>query len=126
MIFVFRKTNRHKKAMERVCKCIERDIENLINDILNVIDEENVTSGGIIASIIDEVVNDYTSDNSLEKNNTIILCYYSSIDSAVRELGCDDEDEFDSKEEFYARVASYVIDFKMSENPKMSQYYLSP
>lgn len=112
--------------MERVCKCVERDIENLIDDIVEVIEEENVTSGGVIAHIIDEVVNDYTSDNSLEKNNTIILCYYDSIDSAVEELGCDDEDEFDTKEEFYARVASLVIDFKMSENPRMTPYYLAP
>lgn len=109
--------------MEKICRCVERDIENLINDILNTIEEEDVTSGGIISNIIYEVINGYTKENSLEKNRTIILCYYSSIDDAIMELGCDDEDEFDTQEEFYMNVANYVIDFKMSESPKMCGYY---
>lgn len=110
--------------MEKICKCIERDIDSLINDILNTIDEENVTSGGIISNIIYEVINGYTKENSLEKNKTIILCYYSSIDDAIREL--DYDEEINENELFYIKLASYVIDFKMSENPKISQYYLSP
>lgn len=110
--------------MEKICKCVERDIDSLINDILNTIDKENVTSGGVISNIIYEVINGYTKENSLEKNRTIILCYYSSIDDAIRELDCDEE--IDENELFYIKLASYVIDFKMSENPKMSQYYLSP
>ena len=109
--------------MERICRCVERDIDTLINDIINTIEEENVTSKGIISSIISEVINDYTKKNSLEKNRTIILCYYYSVDDAVMEGGCDDEDEFDTQEEFYANVANFVIDFKISESPKMCGYY---
>lgn len=103
-------------------KSIEKNFEILISEITNIIEVEGVTSGGIIAHVIDEVIKAHVDDNSFDENKAIILCYYSSVYDAMKELECDELEEFDTIEEFYANVARFVIDSKISKNPRMVPY----
>ena len=40
----------------------------------------------------------------------------------MTELECDEEDEFDTTEEFYANVTRFVIYSKVMTNPRMVPY----